>query len=54
VTLPTGKYEEGAYYMRKIAASYVFRYVPSVNRLVFREVYERTEEKPQPGAEEKP
>jgi len=54
VTLPTGKYEEGAYYMRRIAASYVFRYVPSVNRLVFQEVYERTEEKPQPKAEEKP
>ena len=46
VTLPTDKYEEGAYYLRRIAASYVFRYVPTINKVVFQEVYERTEERP--------
>jgi peptidylprolyl isomerase len=50
VTLPTDKYEEGAYYMRRIAASYVFKYVPTIRKLVFQEVYERTEEKPTEGA----
>ena len=36
--------------MRRIAASYVFKYVPAIRRLVFQEVYERTEEKPAEGA----
>jgi peptidylprolyl isomerase len=52
VTLPVDKYNEGAYYMRRIAASYVFKYVPGIKRLVFQEIYEKPAEESAKPAEE--
>jgi len=38
--------------MRRIAASYVFKYVPGIKRLVFQEIYEKPAEESAKPAEE--
>ncbi len=51
VVLPQGKGED-ARYLRQIAVSYIFKYVPELNRVVFQEVYERPEGRAQPAQEQ--
>ncbi|MGC9116123.1 MAG: FKBP-type peptidyl-prolyl cis-trans isomerase [Conexivisphaera sp.] len=54
VTLPAEKQEEGSHLLRRIAASYVFKYVPELRRVVFQEIYERPPEESQPRPEAAP